>query len=216
MKNTVIFTLLFTLLFSGCKSEKIEGKVKDIHSNPLQGVTVTIEKSKFSSITDKTGSYSVDYAPGQMRLVFSKPEYIPKYLDLNIQQKTYFPAEDIILHSISDEKAITDKAFCASAEADADVIGSTLVLYFAIPSHTELGSIPIVIGPTAGPPKSGGMKDMEFPPLTGSNTAEITGTGMEIIISVTDGSGRCPIEYQKANAGWNGVQGAGVYTKKLE
>lgn len=218
MKNTVIltFAVLFSLLCSGCKNQKIEGKVNDIHSNPLQGVAVTIQKSKFSSITDKTGGYSVDYAPGQMRLIFSKSGYVSQYLDLNIQQKIYFPAEDIILHSIDDEKVISDKAFCISAEADADTIAGAIADYFAIPSHTTLGAMPILVGSVAGHPISGGMNDMKFPALTGNNTAKVTGTLAEIIISVTDGSGRCPIEYQKANAGWNDVQGAGVYTKIMK
>ena len=366
MKNTVIFAILFSLMFSGCKtqSQKIEGKVKDIFSNNIEGVSVTVEKSKFSSVTDNSGNYSVDYAPGQIRIILSKEGYTTHHLDLNIQQKSYFPAEDIILYPIPKEKGVfyidrekkellnirqigvveeqrknskenflaklflfyvknnnkypasvkhgdaefidtsskrlnlssvakdgliyagdlnmferhdkysgflkevrkvvgeekllirtfelqngeyswvemtgneaigaipkkngatfyfkasggnnTDEDFCVSAEEDAMTIASTIADYFAIPSRTDLGSTPIIIGPTAGPPKSGGMNDMEFPALRGRNTAKVTGTVKEIVISVTDGSGRCPIEYQKANAGWNGVQGAGVYTKEME
>jgi hypothetical protein len=102
---------------------------------------------------------------------------------------------------------------CKAVENDARAIAGAIADYFAVPSHDTLGdNMPIIIGSAGGPPISGGVSDMTFPALTGNNTAEISGDVTEIIIKVSDNSGRCPVEYQDSHAGWNG---AGVYTKTM-
>lgn len=107
LRTVFVFLLLITALLTSCgKSERIEGKVYDIFGNPLKDVTVKIQKSTFSSKTDGSGSYSLDYAPGSMKLFFSKDGYTTSNLDLNIQQKTHFPAEVITLYPIPKENGI--------------------------------------------------------------------------------------------------------------
>jgi peptidyl-prolyl cis-trans isomerase C len=99
--------IVFVTLLIGCgKDEKIEGKVQDIFGNPIKDVTVKIQTSTFSAKTDESGNYSLDYAPGSMKLVFSKEGYTTGILDLNIQQKTYFPAEILGLCPIPSESGI--------------------------------------------------------------------------------------------------------------
>ncbi|MCI5192741.1 MAG: hypothetical protein D3915_06385 [Candidatus Electrothrix sp. AU1_5] len=102
---------------------------------------------------------------------------------------------------------------CKAAESDANSIAASIADYFAIPSHITLGTTPIVLNPVGGPPESGGAADMTFPALSEDNTARIKGDFSEIIIEVSDNSGRCPIEYQDAHPNWNG---AGVYTKSMK
>lgn len=104
------------------------------------------------------------------------------------------------------------KRACTAAESDATMIAAEIADYFAIPTHITLGTTPIVLGSAGGPPISGGVSDMTFHALTGSNTAEISGSVSKIVIKVSDGGGHCPVEYQNAHAGWNG---AGVYTKTM-
>jgi uncharacterized protein YecT (DUF1311 family) len=102
-----VFLLIVVTLLIGCgKDEKIEGKVQDIFGNPIKDVTVKIQTTTFSAITDKSGNYSLDYAPGSMKLIFSKEGYTTGILDLNIQQKIYFPAEILGLCPIPSESGI--------------------------------------------------------------------------------------------------------------
>ena len=91
--------------------------------------------------------------------------------------------------------AYRNKAFCSAAESDAKSIAADIADYFAIPSHTDITTT-----------------DVGYTP-SGTNTFTITSAdpSVNITITVTDGSGRCPAEYQNANAGWTG----GVFTEVL-
>lgn len=111
--------------------------------------------------------------------------------------------------------AYRDKAFCSSASADANSISAKFADYFANPMHTSLftvatgGSIT-----TAG--VSTGLNSLVFGQLSGSNTASVLGTINNIKIKVTDGSERCPLEYQKSNPNeWSQTK-PGVYTKNMK
>ena len=75
---------------------------------------------------------------------------------------------------------------CKDAESDAESIAGDLADYFAVPSHTTLGTTPIIIGSAGGSPESGGEPDMDFSPLTGTNTARILGDVSDIIIDRND------------------------------
>ena len=100
-----------------------------------------------------------------------------------------------------------NKSFCSRAESDGGSIAAAIADYFAIPSHVNL---PTLANLNAG----NGMT------LSGNNTATIAGDPNSVItITVTDGSNRCPADYQAAqpaSAGppaVNGWDGANVYTK---
>ena len=92
--------------------------------------------------------------------------------------------------------AYRNKAFCSAAESDAKSIAADIADYFAIPAHTDIATADI--GYTA----------------SGTNTFTITTAdpSVNITITVTDGSGRCPVEYQNASSGWDGN---GVFTEVL-
>jgi prepilin-type N-terminal cleavage/methylation domain-containing protein len=98
-----------------------------------------------------------------------------------------------------------NKTFCSRAESDANAVAGALADYFAIPSHvnTPAGDANTTLGVTL----SGGTADL--------NTATITGAdpNVGITITVTDGSGRCPDDYQAATTDWDG---SNVYTKRVE
>ncbi|MCI5146016.1 MAG: prepilin-type N-terminal cleavage/methylation domain-containing protein [Candidatus Electrothrix sp. AR3] len=103
--------------------------------------------------------------------------------------------------------AYRDKAFCSSAEADANSLAASFADYFAIPTHVSLGALPANHGPAAGD-----MNGVPLPSLTGANTAVISGGVSNISIAVTDASGRCPTDYQAANPEWD----ASVFTKTMQ
>ncbi len=85
--------------------------------------------------------------------------------------------------------AYRNKAFCSAAESDANAIASGLADYYAIPAHTSL------LGPndaTLAKPAGLGLR------MSAMNVSEISGTLDSIIITVTDGSNRCPSSYMQS------------------
>lgn len=98
--------------------------------------------------------------------------------------------------------AYRNKSYCSQAESDAEHIFSAVADYFSIPPHDTT-------------PAPGDLNAGNGCALTGTNTI-VTLAGADpninITITVNDGSGRCPADYQAAmNAGahprasWDGA-----------
>jgi len=85
--------------------------------------------------------------------------------------------------------AYRNKAYCSAAEADANSVAGAIANWYAIPSHTAL------------------VATSDFSPaltLSGSNSYTLGGSVDSIVITVSDGSGRCPTDYTSAqNSGVN-------------
>ncbi len=93
--------------------------------------------------------------------------------------------------------AYRNKAYCSRTESDANNIAAALADYYAVPGHSSLETDLGVLGAR----------------VTGNNHATVTGNTDSITITVTDGSGSCPPEYQNSqSAEW----ASNVYTKILE
>ncbi len=98
--------------------------------------------------------------------------------------------------------AYRNKSFCSRAESDAESIAAAIADYFAIPAHEDMPA----------------LTDLKGFRMTGTNTATLApAAGGDpnngITITVTDGSGRCPQDYQTAaGAAWNG---SNVHTKTI-
>jgi prepilin-type N-terminal cleavage/methylation domain-containing protein len=101
--------------------------------------------------------------------------------------------------------AYRNKSFCSAAESDANAVAADIAAYFAIPSHTDI--VTADIGTNIG--KSG----------DNSRTITTADPSANITITVTDGSGRCPDEYQDAMdsaASPTGFWSDGVYYKLMQ
>lgn len=86
--------------------------------------------------------------------------------------------------------AYRNKSFCSQAESDANQIAGRLADYYSIPTNTTLVTDLQDLGATAA--DGTGL-------LSGSNTAVVSGDANGTInIAVTDGSDRCPDDYQTA------------------
>jgi len=83
--------------------------------------------------------------------------------------------------------AYRNKSFCTRAEADANGIASAIADYFSIPSRTSTPAIT-------------DLNNGQGYNVSGNNTGDIDGTdsSINITITVTDGSSRCPSEYMDA------------------
>jgi len=97
--------------------------------------------------------------------------------------------------------AYRNKSYCSRAESDANNLASAVSDHFSIPNNVTLPAI----GDATG--------EVKFT-FSGNNTGTIGGAVDAIVITVTDGSGRCPQNYrdsQVADAaafkdGWTGLQ----------
>ena len=99
-----------------------------------------------------------------------------------------------------------DKGYCNAAELDARGIVISLADYYSIPSHT--GALTGNLGP--------GNQNLiidgkNFPALSLGNTATISGDIDAFTIAVTDGSHRCPDDYQKDSYSWS----SDIFTIKM-
>ena len=103
-----------------------------------------------------------------------------------------------------------NKSFCSRAESDAGSIAAAVADYFAIPAHVDL-------------PTMAQLNNGNGVTLSGNNTGTLGGDpGSTITITVTDGSGRCPDDYQNASIadatvpvnGWDAAA-TDIYTKYM-
>src|SRR5690348_3521591 len=66
------FFLFFFVSLALAQSKKITGKVTDSNTGEaLSGVTVTVEGTRVATITDSSGSYTIEAASSKAALVFS-------------------------------------------------------------------------------------------------------------------------------------------------
>jgi len=89
-----------------------------------------------------------------------------------------------------------DKSFCSAAETDAGSLQGGLADYFAIPSNRTFSA--------QGPTNTMVFAGSQTLTLSGDNQGTITPAGSGFQIVVTDGSGRCPANYQASSPRWNG------------
>jgi len=97
--------------------------------------------------------------------------------------------------------AYRNKTFCSRAESDAQSIAGAVADYFSIPSHTATPSIDdlsVTLSGTGDQQNTGTV-------ITGGDPNKV------ITITVTDGSTRCPEDYQDADDNWTD----GVYTLEI-
>jgi len=92
--------------------------------------------------------------------------------------------------------AYRNKAYCSRAESDANSLTAAIADYFSIPAHDTV--------PT--------LDDVNIT-LSGNNTATIGGNIQAIVVTVTDGSGNCPDNYQNADPYWDSA--TNICTKKM-
>ncbi len=92
--------------------------------------------------------------------------------------------------------AYRNKAYCSRAESDANNLAAALSDYYSVPSHQTLIT-----------------DDEALYTVSDGNSATISGSMDSITITVTDGSGNCPEDYQTSQSvEWT----TDVYTKLME
>ena len=109
--------------------------------------------------------------------------------------------------------AYRNKSFCSRAESDANGIAASLSDYFAIPTHVATPGLAQLNDGNGFRMSGEGSATQNVGAIVGADPNE------NITITVVDGSGRCPDDYQgamtaadDAKSFWNG---GGTYTKLI-
>jgi prepilin-type N-terminal cleavage/methylation domain-containing protein len=99
--------------------------------------------------------------------------------------------------------AYRNKSFCSRVETDASNVAAAVADYFSIAAHTSI-------------PAMGELNNNAGFKFSGANTGTLSGTdpNVSITITVTDGSGRCPSDYQDRVPGWSQTT-PGVFSKNI-
>ncbi len=79
--------------------------------------------------------------------------------------------------------AYRNKSFCVRVETDATNIVASISDYFSIPTHNNIAT-----------------GDQAYAPAINSYTISATNPTLAITVTVTDASGRCPVDYTTANS----------------
>ena len=110
--------------------------------------------------------------------------------------------------------AYRDKSFCSRAETDAGNVAASIADYFAVPTKTVVPPASnITRYPTWRPTgdSSPGIAMSGSDPT--QNSVSLTApNGGSISIFVTDGSNRCPAEYQRSNTMWT----SNIFTRVMD
>ena len=92
MKKNILITVLFFLCIHTCCAQyTIKGKVTDEQQNPLQGVSITIEKKLSATFSDSAGNYTLSFSSFNAILTFTHIGYQPVMLKIkegNVQTVT--------------------------------------------------------------------------------------------------------------------------------
>lgn len=92
MRNLFILALISGFL-SSCGEPTINGKLVDNFDNPIEKAKVEIEGTAFTTETNSDGEYSIEFVPGEIKLKYSKENYLDTILNVNISTKDDFPAQ---------------------------------------------------------------------------------------------------------------------------
>lgn len=81
----------------------LRGKVIDGFGQPIPFVdvsSVSSDGSKSKDTSNPSGSFSVSYSPGNVKLMFERGGYVPVYIPLSLDEKTELSVGDIFMWKI--------------------------------------------------------------------------------------------------------------------
>jgi hypothetical protein len=84
----------------------LSGRVFSCFGQPLAGVSVQVKNTRFATLTDAAGNYSVSYVPGTLKVSYEKQGYYPVSLDLQIATSAAYPVQDQHLFKFPPGKGI--------------------------------------------------------------------------------------------------------------
>lgn len=94
--------LLALLALAGCSpSYTMSGLVKDNFGNPLEGVSVSVDATGYTAVTDKTGRYRVGFDPGAVNIRFAKDGYVPGHFGIRLARQAAVAIDVVVLQKVA-------------------------------------------------------------------------------------------------------------------
>jgi hypothetical protein len=93
----LVHALAMILLLSACGKPKVEGNVTDAFGKPLEGASVTVEGTSFSTTTGDDGDYAIQFVPGQFKVKVKKDGYTTATVPFTVAESTNVPAATVEL-----------------------------------------------------------------------------------------------------------------------
>lgn len=84
----LICTIFFVCSNAFSKQGTLTGQTVDGFDNPVKDVEVKIGKSDFTTLTDESGKYRINFNPGKFEISFSKKGFSKQIFPLNIRETT--------------------------------------------------------------------------------------------------------------------------------
>ena len=99
--------LVLALVATSCgKAKHLEGRVVNESGVPLEGATVQVVNTTFTTQTDRQGDYSLDYPPGNIQVVYGKERFFVDTLSIAVTTKTYYPVREVKLLRIPEASTL--------------------------------------------------------------------------------------------------------------
>lgn len=106
MKKT-LFLVLLSIMVISCGEPTINGKIMDNFNKPISDLEVSIKGTSLKTNTNSNGEYSINFVPGSdIKINFSKENYLNSEITVNIATKDDFPAETVNTYKIPSEKGV--------------------------------------------------------------------------------------------------------------
>jgi hypothetical protein len=102
----VIVLMVFSLVLVSCKRARIQGKIFDGFGKPVSDAIIKVKGTQYSDRTDRNGSYSIKYVPGEVSVLVSKQGYTDTTFSANIATETTYPAEPLTIFEIPKDNII--------------------------------------------------------------------------------------------------------------
>jgi hypothetical protein len=94
------------LMMAGCGSPTVSGRIVDAFGNPLPDVRVSMDGTSFSTVSDDTGEYAIQFVPGQFKVRIEKDGYTTSTIELNVAEATDVPAAEVELYPMPDTSGL--------------------------------------------------------------------------------------------------------------
>ncbi len=97
----IVVPILLTFFMGGCDSKKnIVGTVVDNFGAPIPGAKVLIEGTNFAAVTDASGAFSLEYAPGELKVLAMAEGHTYESRPVLIPHRVRYRLEKFVLMAV--------------------------------------------------------------------------------------------------------------------
>lgn len=105
MKKALLLIFTSYLFFISCSSS-IDGNVTDNFNQPLHNVDIKIENSAYTTTSNSSGQFSLDYKAGSFKLLIEKEGYLSHTIELNVTDKSGYNLGKVELIKVPEKAGV--------------------------------------------------------------------------------------------------------------